>query len=164
MCVSTGGKVNVLEVSKKMSGYEVSYGNHDDIASPTGMHAYTVVNIPLCKPPPSRAAHARAQAQLRCSHGHDTPSGCSIPCTCATFAAARAAGRRASSPWRLGCPSCSCCGAMSTRRHAVSHRSIARRARRRTRKEDKATRHGAASPPHGRPRHCPPSPLPSPID
>eukprot|EP01052_Picozoa_sp_SAG31_P054405 SAG31_NODE_14467_length_804_cov_1.804255_1_plen_72_part_10 len=48
--MSTGGKVNVLEVSKKMSGYEVSYGNHDDIASPTGMHAYTVVNIPLCLP------------------------------------------------------------------------------------------------------------------
>lgn len=40
--------MDVLEVSKKMSGYEASYGSDDDIASPTGMHACIVVNIPVC--------------------------------------------------------------------------------------------------------------------
>ena len=48
--VVVGGKASVLQVSKKMSGHEASYGDKCDTWSATGMHARTVVNIPLCLP------------------------------------------------------------------------------------------------------------------
>eukprot|EP01050_Picozoa_sp_SAG11_P002789 SAG11_NODE_145_length_14811_cov_24.558931_7_plen_349_part_00 len=48
--VAAGGKTSVLQVSKKTSGHEASYGNQCDTSSSTGMHACTVVNIPLCLP------------------------------------------------------------------------------------------------------------------
>eukprot|EP01052_Picozoa_sp_SAG31_P025904 SAG31_NODE_2306_length_5969_cov_104.526065_4_plen_83_part_00 len=48
--VAVGGKASILQVSKKLSGHEASYGDKYDTWSATGMHARTVVNIPLCLP------------------------------------------------------------------------------------------------------------------
>ena len=49
-CVAVGGRASILQVSKKLSGHEASYGDKCDTWSATGMHARTVVNIPLCLP------------------------------------------------------------------------------------------------------------------